>query len=86
MDPEEHEGSRPDGLRQRVLPPLDVRLTADAHTPVLPQFEKAGADASVALRLVPSAFPFDVRRPSVISTKGLPHVEPCRWCVAETPV
>ncbi|MFD8216268.1 hypothetical protein ACFV2U_21595 [Streptomyces sp. NPDC059697] len=63
MDAEEHEGSRPDGLRQQVLPLLDVRLTADTYTSVLPRFEKAEADAPVALRLVPSAFPFGVRRP-----------------------
>ncbi|MER5534604.1 hypothetical protein [Streptomyces mirabilis] len=48
MDAEENEGSQPDGLRQRVLPPLDVRLTADTYTSVLPQFEKAEADAPVA--------------------------------------
>ncbi|MGW1498436.1 hypothetical protein ACWCQW_07640 [Streptomyces mirabilis] len=73
MDAEENEGSRPDGLRQQVLPPLDVRLTADTYTLLLPQFEKAEADAPVALRLVAGAFPFDVRRLSVISMKGLPH-------------
>ncbi|MER5663714.1 hypothetical protein [Streptomyces mirabilis] len=73
---EEHEGRRPDGLRQQVLPPLDVRLTADTYTSVSPQLEKAEADAPVALRLVPSAFPFDVRRPSAISMKDLPHAEP----------
>ncbi|MFD7002308.1 hypothetical protein ACFWA5_40190 [Streptomyces mirabilis] len=73
---EEHEGSRPDSLRQQVLPPLDVRLTADTYSSESPQLEKAEADAPVALRLVPSAFPFDVRRPSAISMKGLPHAEP----------
>ncbi|MFG2368156.1 hypothetical protein ACGFY3_42110 [Streptomyces mirabilis] len=47
MDAEEHAGSQQDGLRQQVLPPLDARLTADTYTSVLPQFEKAEADAHV---------------------------------------